>query len=96
VTPVPSRAAAAAAVTCENEGCEQRFKNLEEEMRDLKQALRGVGGIFDTLKRLELQFVQFTATVTASVRVTVALGSFGGALIGAIASAVAIAAFLKR
>ena len=80
---------------CENPGCLEKFRSLERDVNELKHALRGEGGIFDTLKRLEIQFVTFTTTVTSSVRTTVALGSAAGGLLGALGALVAIAAFLR-
>jgi hypothetical protein len=89
-TPVPELAP-----VCENEGCRVRFEEHGRRLGELEVALRAPEhGIFDTLKRLELQFVQFTTTVTQSVKTTVAIGSAAGALLGALAAAAAVAAFL--
>lgn len=91
-----------AALVASAEPCEYRdqhpaiARDIAEHARrleDLEDALRGDKGVYTTLQRLEIQFVQFTTQVTASVRTTVALGSAGGALLGAIAAALAIAGF---
>lgn len=82
---------------CDNPGCEQRFSDLERRTDELERALRSEGGIYDTLKRLEVQLATFTATVTASVRTAAALGSGVGAIVGALfGAAVAIGLALMK
>lgn len=79
------------AAMCANPGCDQRFDDHERRITDLERSLRAQGGIFDTLKRLELELTRFVATVTASVRTATAVGSMIGAIAGGLfAAAVAV------
>lgn len=82
---------------CDNPGCREKFSSQDRRIQDLEDALRSQGGLYDTLTQLRLQFERFTATVTASVKTTVFLGSAGGAVVGALFGAgVAIAIALVK
>jgi exosome complex RNA-binding protein Rrp42 (RNase PH superfamily) len=81
---------AAAADGCE--GCtlgalEQRVDEHERRLAELEQSLRRDGGIFDTLRRLELELATFVTKVASSVRVASAIGSAVGAIVGALFAA---------
>jgi hypothetical protein len=66
---------------------EQRQDDLERRVTELEQALRRDGGIYDTLRKLEVRLETFVSEVTASVRIASAVGSAVGAIIGAIFAA---------
>lgn len=66
-----------------NPACDQRFRDQERRIEGLETALRNKGGVFDMLRKLEVDLATFTATVTSSVRTAVAVGSAIGAVLGA-------------